>query len=156
MSTIFYATLTSRSREGEDLSASSTLVRTLCALAAIVPIEALLINDILMLGVSGRTGGAVKIENTATLEAGFYALCLLTYVLSVALMLKAAPHKKTDSFLRSLIPPLALVGWLMLDRISSFDAAYGGLRDACRYMVAGLTLVVLLIVALAASLPSRS
>jgi hypothetical protein len=71
-------------------------------------------------------------------------------------MLKAKQRRKAiDIVLRSLIPSAALVAWLMLERISAFDAAYGGLRDACRYPVAALVLAVLSIISLASGPTTR-
>jgi hypothetical protein len=144
--------------EGSTLSASPVLSRTLYAFTALVPIEALLIHGALMLYATNLTPtGAVYIARTRFLEVSFYALCGVSFALSFFAMRKVKVHHRWyDDLLRSLVPPIALIVWLMLQRISAFDAAWVGLGERCRYMTAGTALLALCVIAVASRPTSRA
>lgn len=144
MSTLAYAAFTNQ-REKADPGTSSSRnppgVSTFVdALAALVPAEVLTLHA-LMLSVTTTTAAEVTtITDPATLKWAFGGLLALSIVLYVVPRLK---NWGMLDYVRVAIPPLAFVGWTMLQRSTAFDAIASGLKDAPRTVI-GLFLAVLL------------
>lgn len=160
MSTLAYAAFTT-SREqatpGTSEAESPPGVKTYVdALAALVPAEVLTLHALMISVTTQTTDGAVRIglNDRDTLQAAFAGLIVLSIVLYVAArLMKGAWDHRLDYF-RAAIPPLAFIGWTMLQRATAFDAVGYRLEDGARTVI-GLFLAVLLGVA-AAALASRA
>jgi hypothetical protein len=77
----------------------------------------------------------------STLAWSFWALILLCLVLYVVPRLKDKWTKR--DWFRAAIPPIAFVGWMMLQRTTAFDAIAPGMEDAPRTVV-GLFIAIVL------------
>jgi len=156
MSTLAYAELTSTREEAQPGTSTSTsapgVKSYVDALAALVPAEVLTLHGLML-------SATTKVDATQTTitapESLFWGLLGL---LVVSMGLYAVPRilaKKWDNLdlARVAIPPLALIGWTMLQRATAFDAAVKVLEikvdDATRTVVALLLAVVLAAVATA-------
>jgi hypothetical protein len=157
MSTLTYAAITTnreQAQPGTSTSESPPGVKTYVdALAALVPAEVLTLHA-LILAVTTQTGKTqtgqtqATITQVGTLSFAFWGLALLSIALYAGYRLMAAKWDRLD-YVRMTIPPLAFVGWTMLQRTTAFDAAFPQLTDAPR-TVAALFLGVLLGLAAAA------
>jgi uncharacterized membrane protein len=113
------------------------------ALAALVPAEVLTLHAVILTFTTKTDAGATSITDKETLAYAFYGLIALAVLLYVVGRLIAKKWDRLD-YLRVIIPPLAFVGWTMLQRATAFDAvAPSNLREAGR-MVIALFLGVLL------------
>jgi hypothetical protein len=152
MSTLAYAQLTTRRDAAQPKTSASTsppAVKTYVdALAALVPAEVLTLHALML---SATTQG-----NTIT-DPGSLAWALVG-LLAVSVGLYAAPRimaKGWDEldWIRVLIPPLALIGWTMLQRTTAFDAWIQvwklEVSDSARTIVALFLAVILAAVATA-------
>jgi FtsH-binding integral membrane protein len=150
MSTLAYAQLTTTRDEAQPNSSTSTSppgVKTYVdALAALVPAEVLTLHA-LMLSVTTKVDkGSTTITAPETLYWAFFGLLVVSVILYAVPRLLA---KKWDAFdwLRAAIPPLAFVGWTMLQRTTAFDAVLEVLKhevsDATRTVIALFLAVVL-------------
>ena len=144
MSTLAYAEFTTRREEavpGSSSSQSPPGVSTFVdALAALVPAEVLTLHALTLSATTTTADKVTTISDPVTLQWAFAGLIILSIVLY------AVPRfRKWDKldYLRVAIPPLAFVGWTMLQRSTAFDAIAPGMKDAPR-TVAGLFLGVVL------------
>jgi hypothetical protein len=145
VSTIAYAAMTTRrdaSKPGTSTSASAPGVGTYVdALAALVPAEVLSLHAaVLSFTTETATDAAgkatVRITEPATLAGVFYALIVLTVLIYVVGRVKDGEWDRWD-FARMLIPPLAFVGWTMLQKATAFDAvAKDSISPAARSAIA--------------------
>jgi putative exporter of polyketide antibiotics len=157
MSTLAYAALTTRRDEADPGSSGASappgLGTWVDALAALVPAEVLGLHALILAfttRVHEEPGGhaITVVSEPATLAAAFVGLCVVSAAFYVVPRLRDRMWDRLD-FLRVAIPPLAFVGWTMLQRSTAFDAIWPQLPSAPRTVIA-LFLAVLL--GLAASL----
>jgi hypothetical protein len=139
MSTLGYQALTTnrdKAIPGTSTSQSPPGVSTYVdAFAALVPAEALSLHA-LILSVTTKTSNATtQITEPETLSWAFYGLIILCAVLYVAPRLVSRKWDRLD-YLRIAIPPLAFVGWTMLQKSTAFDAVLPGLGEAPRTVIA--------------------
>lgn len=150
MSTLAYAQITTRREEGEPgttTTKSAPGVSTYVdALAALVPAEVLTLHALILSVTTKTVATTTQITDPATLLWAFYGLLILSIVLYTAPRLAVRQWGRLD-FARAAIPPLAFVGWTMLQRSTAFDAVYPGLADAPRTVSALFLAVVLGLVA---------
>lgn len=146
MSTFAYARLTTVRERGKPRTTkkeSPPGVNTYVdALAALVPSEVLSLHAVILSVTTRTVGATTEIIDSATLSWAFFALLLLSAVFYVASRLLARQWDRLD-YLRMAIPPLAFIGWTMLQRATAFDAVYPGLAEAPRTVGALLLGVVL-------------
>jgi hypothetical protein len=144
MSTLAYAEFTTKREEAVPGSSStqnppgvSTFVD---ALAALVPAEVLTLHALILSVTTIKADNVTTISEPKTLKWAFAGLIVTSIVLYVA-----PRFRKWDKldYLRAAIPPLAFVGWTMLQRSTAFDAIAPAMKDAPR-TVAGLFLGVVL------------
>jgi hypothetical protein len=139
MSTIAYASLTTarlkampNTSEKQSPPGVSTYVD---ALAALVPAEVLTLHAVI-LSVTTKTDSAItQIIAPGTLFWAFFGLIALSILLYVISRLRAGKLDRLD-FMRAAIPPLAFVGWTMLQRATAFDAVCASLAEAPRTVIA--------------------
>jgi hypothetical protein len=147
MSTIAYAALTAK-REDAQPNTSSTIspgVRSYVdVFAALVPTEVLAAHAVLLSfttttkTVAGQS--VTTITDAGTLQLVFYALLVISAGLYIGVHAK---HWDRFDYLRMLIPPLAFVGWTMLQKSTAFDAVAPGVSMSARFTVAVLGAIVL-------------
>ncbi len=144
MSTFAYAALTTKREQAKPGTSKKTsppgVSSYVDALAALVPAEVLTLHA-LFLSVTTTTADKVtKITDPTTLQWAFWGLIVLSIVFYAA-----ARWKKWDwlDIGRAAIPPLAFVGWTMLQRSTAFDAVAPNINNAPR-TVLGLFLAALL------------
>jgi hypothetical protein len=139
MSTLAYAAFTSRreaSPPGTSRSEAPPGVSTYVdAFAALVPAEVLTMHAVILSVTTQTADGATTIIARGTLASAFYGLIALSIVLYVASRLLARKWDRLD-YVRSAIPPLAFVGWTMLQRATAFDAVFPNMQDASRTVIA--------------------
>lgn len=150
MSTVAYAEFTNKREEakpGKSTTAEAPGVRTwVDALASLVPAEVLAAHALIisMTTQTTNTGAATVtvISDAQTLGWVFYVLAAVSLVLYALARSVAKTWDRWD-FVRMLIPPMAFVGWTMLQPASAFDAAYPGLDQAPRTAIAVIGAIVL-------------
>lgn len=146
MSTIAYAQFTTKreaAEPGTSTSASPPGMKTYVdALAALVPAEVLTLHALILPVTTTVNGNTTQITEVRTLQWAFVGLLLLAVGLYVVSRLVA---KKWDDFdyVRMAIPPLAFIGWTMLQRTTAFDAVFPHVPDAARTVSALFLAVVL-------------
>jgi hypothetical protein len=118
------------------------------AFAALVPAEVLTLHALILPVTTRTVNAATEITHPGTLSWAFLGLLLLSVVLYVAPRLVAGKWDRLD-YLRTAIPPLAFVGWTMLQRATAFDAVFPNLAEAPRTVGALFLGVVLGLVAAA-------
>lgn len=152
MSTLAYAALTTKREQATPATSSSQnppgVSTYVDALAALVPAEVLTLHALILSVTTTKADKVTTITDPLTLRWAFAGLIVLSVLLYVASRLKNGSWDRLD-FLRASIPPLAFVGWTMLQRSTAFDALAPDMKDAPR-TVAGLFLAVLLGLAAAA------
>ena len=157
MSTIAYALFTTareKAKKNTSRKESPPGVSTYVdALVALVPAEVLTLHGAILSVTTKTENATTQITAPGTLIWAFYGLIALSIVLYVIPRWKTGKLDKLD-WLRAAIPPLAFVGWTMLQRATAFDAVCGSLAEAPRTVVA-LFLGVLLGI-LAASLAYKA
>ena len=146
MSTLAYAAITTtreRSPSRASKAASPPGFKTYVdAFAALVPSEVLTLHA-LILPVTTKTAGATtEIVDATTLSWSFYGLLVMALLLYVVARAIAGKWERLDVF-RAAIPPLAFVGWTMLQRATAFDAVFPNMPQAPRTVVALFLGVVL-------------
>jgi len=130
------------------------------ALVALIPAEVLTLHALVLTATTtiDTATNTTSISDIGTLSAAFWGLIgmslLLYLVPRVSAAVKALPagtpwHRFTGEIsaadgLRAAIPPLAFVGWTMLQRMTAFDAAFPGVEESQR-TVMGLFLAALLL-----------
>ena len=150
MSTIAFAAFTNRRENAQPGTSSSSnppgVSTFVDALAALVPAEVLTLHAVFLSVTTSTAEKVTTITDAATLKWAFAGLIALSIVLYVVPRLK---NWELFDYVRVAIPPLAFVGWTMLQRSTAFDAIAPSLKDAPRTVV-GLFLAVLLGVVAAA------
>ena len=136
------------------------------ALVALIPAEVLTLHALVLTATTtiDTATNTTSISDIGTLGAAFWGLIgmslLLYLVPRVSGALKPPPagtplvgvpwHRRLTAqmtaadVLRAAIPPLAFVGWTMLQRMTAFDAAFPGVEESQR-TVMGLFLAALLL-----------
>ena len=161
MSTLAYAALTTRrdlAQAGHSTSDNPPGIRTYVdAFAALVPAEVLALHSTILAIVSHTTSAKdaskvasgeasnamVTIDDPILLGYAFIGLVALSVALYVGPRLLDHKLDRLD-FFRALIPPLALLGWMLLQRPSAIDAfALTWLKDDVRTVFAIFLAVVL-------------
>jgi hypothetical protein len=146
MSTLAYAALTTireKASPGTSSSQSPPGVSTYAdALAALVPAEVLTLHAVILSVTTKTVDAKTEIIAAATLATAFYGLAVLSAVLYVVPRLRARKWDRLD-YGRTVIPPSAFVCWTMLQRATAFDAAFPGLPEAPRTVIALFTAVLL-------------
>lgn len=156
MSTLAYAALTSQrddAQPGTSTSTSAPGVRTYVdALAALVPAEVLSLHALMLSVTTQVKGNQTTITEPDTLSWALLGLLVLSIGLYAVPRIVNGKWDRWD-WLRLAIPPLALVGWTMLQRSTAFDAAVQVLKqdhvltndvsDATRTVIALFLAVVL-------------
>lgn len=150
MSTLAYAQLTQRREvtppaliKGAALPGVTTYVDTL---AALVPSEALTLHAVILSFTTDTKNGVAVITDISALRVSFVMLLLLSAGLYAAPILKTKKWEPTD-WIRVSIPPLALLGWMMLQRTTAYDAIApdflgGGVRTVVAlFLAVGLGVV---------------
>ena len=147
MSTIAYAQLTTRREEAHPNTSSSTSppgVRTYVdTLAALVPSEVLTLHALFLTVTTKVENNVTKITEADTLRWAFIGLLIVSVGLYVVPRLLAKKWDRRLDWFRMAIPPLAFVGWTMLQRATAFDAAFPKVNDAERTVSALFLAVVL-------------
>jgi hypothetical protein len=146
MSTLTYAALTTRREEAVPRTSTRDAppgVKTYVdAFAALVPAEVLALHAVILSVTTSTTDGKTEIAAPETLFWAFVILVLLSIGLYVGYRLLARKWDKFD-LIRMLIPPLAFVGWTMLQRPTAFDAVFPDLASAPRTVIALFLAVIL-------------
>jgi hypothetical protein len=150
MSTLAYAAFTTNrelAAPGTSKSTSPPGVSTYVdALAALVPAEVLTLHALILSVTTKTTDGTTQILFPVPLSRAFYGLVVLSIVLYVVPRLVNAKWDRLD-YVRVIIPPLAFLGWTMLQRATAFDAIFPHLGGASRTVLALFLGVLLGIVA---------
>lgn len=152
MSTLAYAAFTTNrevAKPGSSRTTSPPGVSTYVdAFAALVPAEVLTLHALILSVTTQTAAGTTQIVSPVTLSWAFYGLVVLSIVLYVVARLMYAKWDRLD-YLRVTIPPLAFLGWTMLQRATAFDAIFPNLGEAPRTVLALFLGVLLGIVAAA-------
>lgn len=156
MSTIAYAQLTSRRDASTPVTSTTTSppgVKTYVdTMAALVPSEVLTLHALMLEQGTTVEGTKTTISDPQTLLVAFVGLLIVSMGLYAVPRLLAKKWDALDGF-RILIPPLAFVGWTMLQRSTAFDGVLAVLKNDAilKYdlssglrTVAGLFLAVIL------------
>ena len=86
-------------------------------------------------GSDGAVDTTTTINAVGTLQAAFWGLVVLSVVLYAVPRYFGGKWDRFD-WVRVLIAPLAFVGWTMIQRTTAFDAAFPGVSDAPRTVIA--------------------
>jgi hypothetical protein len=145
MSTLAYAQLTNL----RDLAAPGTSSTTspgvgtyADTLAALVPAEVLSVHALVISATTEMMDKGTVITDMPTLRLAFWGFLIVSVGFYIIPRWYGGRLDKLD-YLRVLIPPLAFVGWTMLQRTTAFDAAFPSMTGTQR-TVAGLFLAVVL------------
>jgi hypothetical protein len=146
MSTLAYAQFTTKREESQpntSTSASPPGVKTYAdALAALVPAEVLTLHALILSVTTKVENNVTKITAPETLSWAFLGLIIISMSLYIAPRLLAKKWDMLDWF-RMAIPPIAFIGWTMLQRATVFDAVFPEMSDASRTVTALFLAVVL-------------
>jgi hypothetical protein len=150
MSTLAYAQLTNM----RDLAAPGTSSTTspgvgtyADTLAALVPAEVLSVHALVISATTEMMNNGTVITDMPTLRLAFWGFILVSIGFYIVPRWFGGRLDRLD-VIRVLIPPLAFVGWTMLQRTTAFDAAFPSVTPTQR-TVAGLFLAVVLAAAAA-------
>jgi hypothetical protein len=151
MSTIGYALFSpSKTAAPPSLATQrepSAISRYIEVLAGLVPAEVLAVHALAvsLMFTTTRSGDSVTttMTNAALLRGTFVALVALSLFLYVGARVLPRNRWQRSDFIRMLIPPLAFVGWTMLQRSTAFDAVWPGLDPILRTMIAVIGAVAL-------------
>jgi hypothetical protein len=150
MSTLAYAQLTNM----RDLAAPGTSSTTspgvgtyADTLAALVPAEVLSVHALVISATTEMMNDGTVITDMPTLRLAFWGFILVSIGFYIVPRWFGGRLDRLD-VIRVLIPPLAFVGWTMLQRTTAFDAAIPSVTPTQR-TVAGLFLAVVLAAAAA-------
>lgn len=145
MSTLAFAAFTTKREEatpGTSTSNKPPGVSTFVdALAALVPTEVLTLHALILSVTTTTAANVTTIDPGGTLKWAFFGLLALSIVLYVV---PRFPKWEMLDYLRASIPPLAFVGWTMLQRSTAFDAIAPRNFSGAARTVIGLFLGVLL------------
>ena len=144
MSTLAYAAFTTKretSTPGTSTSKNPPGVSTFVdAFAALVPAEVLTLHALILSVTTTTAANVTTITEGPILKWAFAGLIALSVVLYVVPRFQ---KWETLDYLRVSIPPLAFVGWTMIQRSTAFDAVAPQLNNASRTVVALFVAVVL-------------
>lgn len=147
MSTIAYGALTRKRIEAEprrSLKEQPPGVRTYVdAFAALVPAEVLALHALIISFTTETVNGQTRITDGATVSVVFWVLIGLSILLYVFGRLSGRAKLQPWDILRASIPPLAFVGWTMLQKVTAFDAVAPGVPVVPRIVIAAIGAVVL-------------
>ncbi len=147
MSTLAYAALTTKrdlAEPGTSREDAPPGVGTwVDALAALVPAEVLALHAVIISMTTPSENGQ---DVRGALVVAFVGLSVLSAALYVVPRLRQGTWDSLD-YVRVFIPPLAFVGWTMLQRATAFDAVWPQLPQATRMVAALLLAAVLSLVA---------
>lgn len=139
MSTIAYAEFTTKREQaapGTSMSQSPPGISTFQdALAALVPAEVLALHAVILPFTTKTEQTVTTITEKSTLAWAFWGLMVISILLYIAPRLLKGKWTPVD-YIRMLIPPLAFVGWTMIQRATAFDAVFPNLADAPRTLIA--------------------
>ena len=145
MSTLAYAALTNArdtATPGTSSKTSPGVGTYIDAFAALVPAEVLTLHGLMISLTTITKKDSAGNDVTLIVPADLHDVQLCFWGLAVlSMILYAGPrllNKKWDRFdvLRILIPPLAFVGWTMLQKMTAFDAAWPHLQEPGRTLIA--------------------
>lgn len=144
MSTIAYAQLTNKrdkAKPGKSTKTEAPGLQTYVdALAALVPSEVLTLHALIVAATTEMkkvgTDQATVISAPETLVGAFYGLIVLSIVLYVVPRVLSKQWDWGLDWFRASIPPLAFMGWTMLQRTTAFDAVYPDMPGATRTVIA--------------------
>ncbi len=152
LSTLAYASLTTRRDVAKPNTSASTsppgVNSYVDALAALVPAEVLTLHGLVLSVTTTVKDKTTTISDSVTLGWAFAGLLVLSMTLYAAPRVMDKKWDKLD-FIRVCIPPLALLGWTMLQRSTAFDAVFPSFQDAPRTVSALFLGVVLGLIAAA-------
>jgi hypothetical protein len=147
MSTLAYAALTTKREQGPPgttTSQSPPGVNTYVdALAALVPAEVLMLHGMILTVTTKTVDAKTEVTAKSTLSWAFVCLILLSIILYVVPRVLVTRQWVGLDYFRVAIPPLAFVGWTMLQKATAFDAVAPGLTEAPRTVIALFLAVVL-------------
>lgn len=151
MSTLAYAGLTTRREQAASKKSggqSSPGVGTyIDAFAALVPAEVLTVHAVIISLTTKTVDAVTEIVELGTLFWAFFGLILLSVFFYVFPRLVSRTWDRLD-YVRMVIPPLAFIGWTMLQRTTAFDAIFPSLSVVPRMVIALFLGVILGVVAL--------
>jgi hypothetical protein len=110
-------------------------------LTALVPAEVLVAHAVILQATSKSGKDVTTITDPTVLKWAFVGLTVLSVILYVAGR-RGAGWSRLD-FARAAIPPLAFVGWTMLQTGSAFDAIAPGVSSAARVSIAVIGAIAL-------------
>ena len=147
MSTIAYGALTRKRIEAEprkSLNEQPPGVRTyIDTFAALVPAEVLALHALIISFATETVNGQTRITHGATVSVVFWVLTGLSILLYFFGRLGGKEKLQVWDALRAPIPPLAFVGWTMLQKVTAFDAVAPGVPSVSRIAMAAIGAVVL-------------
>lgn len=140
MSTLAYAALTTKREQSDPKTSTSTsppgLKTYVDALAALVPAEVLTLHALIVSVTTKTVDAKTQIIALGTLRWAFFGLIVLNIGIYVVPRLMVGKWDRLD-YMRMVIPPLAFIGWTMLQRATAFDAvAPAALPEAARTVIA--------------------
>jgi FtsH-binding integral membrane protein len=106
------------------------------ALAALVPAEVLTLHGLILSVTTQAQNSITKIIAPETLFWAFFGLIVMSVGLYVVPRLLTAKEWDSLDWLRAAIPPLAFIGWTMLQRATAFDAVFPRMCDPLRTVIA--------------------
>ena len=137
MSTLAFAAFINKREEAKSGTSSSSnppgVSTFVDALAALVPTEVLTLHAVILCVTTTTAAQVTTITDPTTLKWAFAGLVALSIVLYVVPRLK---NWELLDYARVAIPPLAFVGWTMLQRSTAFDAIAPSFKDAPRTVTA--------------------
>jgi hypothetical protein len=145
MSTVAYAQLTNRrdlATPGTSSTTSPGIGTYADALSALVPAEVLSVHALVISATTEMTNNGTVITDVSTLRVAFWGFIVLSVGFYIVPRWFGGRLDGLD-IARALIPPLAFVGWAMLQRTTAFDAAFPSVTDTQRTVVALFLAVVL-------------
>jgi hypothetical protein len=146
MSTLAYAAFTTAREKAQPTTSFSSAppgVGTwVDALAALVPAETLTLHAVIISVTTKTANGVTQVVDAVTLRWAFWGLIVMSILLYLLPRWLARRWDNFD-FLRMLIPPLAFMGWTMLQRTTAFDALFPNAGDAPRTVIALFLAVIL-------------
>ena len=153
MSTLLYAQLTSKREEATPGTSTSTsppgIQSFVDVLAALVPAEVLAAHAVVISFTTTTEKNQVGELVTTTTQPGTLRWVFVAFFLLGILLYAVGHGKHWDrwDFVRMLIPPLAFVGWTMLQKATAFDSIAPDLGQASRDSIAVIGAIVLAVIA---------
>jgi hypothetical protein len=134
MSSLMYGALTTQQEQGTKATTPvfSTYLDTLTAL---VPAEVLALHGVILPFTTKTVDSTTTITESGTLFWSFWGLLVLSTLFYIAPHLINRKWEPLD-YARMFFPPLAFIGWTMLQRTTAFDAVWPGLAEAPRTVIA--------------------